>query len=63
MRAMISLSAVVVLGICLSGCVAYDVASTAADATGAVVGTAVDVTGDVVRAPFGHDAPAQKDSD
>jgi hypothetical protein len=54
MRAIISISAVVVLGIGLSGCVAYDVASTAVDATTSVVGGAVDVAGDVVTAPFGH---------
>jgi hypothetical protein len=54
MRAIISIPAVVVLGIGLSGCVAYDVASTAVDATTSVVGGAVDVAGDVVTAPFGH---------
>jgi len=54
MRAIISISAVIVLGISLSGCVAYEVASTAVDATTSVVGGAADVAGDVISAPFGH---------
>jgi hypothetical protein len=38
----------------ISGCVAYDVASTAVDATTTVVGGAADVAGTIVTAPFGH---------
>ena len=55
MRAIISVSAFVVLGFCLSGCAAYEVASTAVGATTSVVGGVVDVAGDVVSAPFGSD--------
>jgi hypothetical protein len=54
MRAIISISAVIALGISLSGCVAYEVASTAVDATTTVVGGAADVAGDIVTAPFDH---------
>jgi hypothetical protein len=53
MRAIISISAVMVSGISLSGCVAYEVASTAVDATTSVVSGVADVAGDVVTAPFG----------
>ncbi len=55
MRTVLTIPAVIALGLSLSGCVAYEVASTAVDATTTVVGTAVDVTGAVVSAPFGHD--------
>ena len=51
MRAAIA-SAIIVLGLGLSGCVAYDVASTAVDVTGSVAGTAADAAGDVISAPF-----------
>jgi hypothetical protein len=54
MRAIISISAVIVLGVSLSGCVAYEVASTAVDATTSIVGGAADVAGDVITTPFGH---------
>ena len=63
MRAIISISAVVVLGFSLSGCVAYEVASTAVDATTTVVGGAVDVAGAVVSAPFGHGSDKSDKSD
>jgi hypothetical protein len=53
-RAIIRISAVIVLGASLSGCVAYDVASTAVDASTTVVGGAANVAGDVITAPFGH---------
>jgi hypothetical protein len=56
MRAIITISAVLVLGMSLSGCVAYEVASTAVDATTTVVGGAADIAGDVITAPFGHDS-------
>jgi hypothetical protein len=52
MRAVI-VSAIIALGLSLSGCVVYDVASTAVDVTGSVVGAAADVAGAVVSAPFG----------
>jgi hypothetical protein len=61
MRAIISISAVIVLGVSLSGCVAYEVASTAVDATTTVVGGAADVAGDIVTAPFGHSADDKSD--
>jgi hypothetical protein len=54
MRAAIIASAVIAFGLSLSGCIAYDVASTAVSVTGTVVGTAADVAGAVVSAPFGH---------
>ena len=60
MRADIA-SVLIVLSFGLSGCVAYDVASTAVDITGSVIGTAADVTGDVISAPFGHSDKKLKD--
>ena len=63
MRTAIIASAVIAMGLGLSGCVAYDVASTAVSVTGTVVGTAADVAGDVVSAPFGHDDSDKKKSD
>ena len=64
MRTVTTIPAVIALGLSLSGCVAYEVASTAVDVTTTVVGTAVDVTGDVISAPFGHDdTDKKKDSD
>ncbi len=55
-------SAFIILGLGLSGCVAYDVASTAVDVTSSVVGTAADVAGDVISAPFGSsDSKKSKD--
>jgi hypothetical protein len=61
MRAIISISAVLVLGVSISGCVAYEVASTAVDVTTTVVGGAADVAGDVITAPFGHGSGKSKD--
>jgi hypothetical protein len=63
MRAIITIPAVVALGLSLSGCVAYEVASTAVDATTTVVGGAVDVAGAVVSAPFGHGSDKSDKSD
>ena len=60
MRTVTTIPAVIALGLSLSGCVAYEVASTAVDATTTVVGTAVEVTGDVISAPFGHDDSDKK---
>jgi hypothetical protein len=63
-RTVTTIPAVIALGLSLSGCVAYEVASTAVDVTasvaGTVVGTAVDVTGAVISAPFGHDDTDKK---
>ena len=56
-----ALVALIILGFGLSGCVAYDVASTAVDVTGSVIGTAADITGDVVSAPFGSGDKKSKD--
>ena len=47
----------------LTGCVAYDVASTAVSVTGTVVSTTADVAGAIVTAPFGHDSDSEKHSD
>lgn len=64
MRAAIIASAVIALGLSLSGCVAYDIASTAVSVTSTVVVTAADVAGAVVSAPFGHgDSDKKKKSD
>jgi hypothetical protein len=60
MRAAIA-SAIIVLGLGLSGCVAYDVASTAVDVTGSVAGTAADAAGDVISAPFSQGGKATSD--
>jgi hypothetical protein len=60
MRTAITIPTVIALGLSLTGCIAYEVASTAVDATTTVVGTAVDVTGAVVSAPFGHDDSDKK---
>ena len=48
MRILPVLSAALLAAFCLSGCVAYDVAGAAVDATATVAGTAVDATGAVV---------------
>ena len=40
------------LAFVLSGCIAYDAASTVVDAGTSVVSTTVDVAGDVVTSPF-----------
>jgi hypothetical protein len=61
MRALRIITAVVVLGISLPGCAAYEVASTAVDATTTVVGGAADIAGDVVTAPFGHGSDKSED--
>ena len=51
------------MGLGLSGCAVYEVASTAVDVTTAVVGTAVDVAGDIITAPFPSDDSDKKKSD
>jgi len=49
------------MAILLSGCIAYDAASTVVDAGATVVGTTVDVAGDIVTSPFdGDDTPKKK---
>jgi hypothetical protein len=63
MRAILILSAIATLGFGLCGCVAYDVASTAVDATTTVVGGAADVAGAVVTAPFGRGDSSDKPKD
>ena len=40
------------MAVLLSGCIAYDAASTVVDAGATVVGTTVDVAGDIVTLPF-----------
>ena len=52
MRAAVIAFAVIAAGFSLSGCAVYNVASTAVDVTTTVVGTAVDVAGDIITAPF-----------
>jgi len=44
----------------LSGCIVYTAASTVVDAGATVVGTTVDVAGDIVTAPFGSSDPKKK---
>ena len=63
MRAVIIASAFIALGFSLSGCIAYDVASTVVDVTGTVVGTTAHVAGAVVSAPFGHGDSDKKKSE
>jgi hypothetical protein len=53
MRPILALATVVGLSLGLSGCIAYDVASTTVGAATSVAGTAVDVTGDVVGGAAG----------
>lgn len=55
MRAPVTAAVFAAATLLLSGCLAYDVASTAVDAGTSVVGAA----GDVVTSPFDHD-DAQK---
>jgi hypothetical protein len=48
------------MAILLSGCIAYDAASTVVDAGATVVGTTVDVAGDIVTSPFDSSEPKKK---
>ena len=62
MRAPITFGVLAATTLLLSGCLAYDVASTAVDAGGAVVGAAgsvVGAAGDVVTSPFDKDEDAK----
>jgi len=70
MRVLQVASAALLLALSLSGCVAYDVASTAVSVTGTavgaagtVVGGAVDVASAIVTAPFGSDDSDKKSKD
>ncbi len=51
------------MAILLSGCIAYDAASTVVDAGATVVGTTVDVAGDIVTSPFDSAKPEKKPQD
>lgn len=53
MRVLLAAAAALGLVLGLSGCIAYDVASTTVGAATSVAGTAVDVTGDVVGGAAG----------
>jgi len=57
-RVPVMLAVFAVITMLLSGCIAYDVASTAVDAGATVVSTA----GDIVTSPFGGDDSAGKKS-
>jgi hypothetical protein len=48
------------MAILLSGCIAYDAASTVVDVGATVVSTTVHVAGDIVTAPFGSSEPKKK---
>jgi archaellin len=48
------------MAILLSGCIAYDAASTVVDAGATVVSTTVDVAGDIVTSPFDGDDSKKK---
>jgi archaellin len=50
------------MAILLSGCIAYDAASAVVDAGTTVVGTTVDVAGDIVTSPFDGDNSDKKKS-
>ena len=52
MRTAVITFVVIAAGVSLSGCAVYNVASTAVDVATTVVGTAADVAGDIVTAPF-----------
>jgi hypothetical protein len=52
MRAAVIVFAILAAGFSLSGCAVYEVASAAVDVTTTVVGTAADVAGDIITAPF-----------
>jgi hypothetical protein len=50
------------LAFVLSGCIAYDAAGAVVDAGASVVGTTVDVAGDVVTSPFDGDDSSKKNA-
>ncbi len=55
MRAILMLAAIATLGLGLSGCAVAEAGGAVIGAGASAVGTAVDVTGDIVTAPFGGD--------
>ena len=62
MRAMFTVSAIVMLGFGLSGCAVAEVGGAVIGAGASVVGTAVSVTGDVVSAGVGAVTGGDSDS-
>ncbi len=54
------LAAIFIAAFSLSGCAAYEVASTAVNVTTTAVGTTAHVVGYVVTAPFGSDDSDKK---
>lgn len=56
MRVLLTAAAFAMLGFALSGCAVAEVGGAVVGAGVGVVGTAADVTGDVVSAPFGGDS-------
>jgi len=52
MRAIVTVSALLLAGSALSGCAVYEVGSTVVDVGATVVKTTATVVGDVVTAPF-----------
>ena len=63
MRAVLAVAVLGVLGLCLSGCVAVDVASAGIGAATTVVSTTVDVTSTVVKGAAHTVAGSSDDSD
>lgn len=63
MRNAVIALAVIATGFSLAGCAVYTVASTAVDVTTAVVGTAADVAGDIITAPFPSSDSYKKSKD
>jgi hypothetical protein len=59
-RVPVTIAVFAAVTVLLSGCIAYDAASTVVDAGATVVGTTVDVAGDIVTSPFDGDAYDKK---
>ena len=59
-RVLVTAAVFAALVLPLSGCIAYDAASTVVGAGVTVVRTTVDVAGDIVTAPFGSSDPKKK---
>jgi hypothetical protein len=60
LRVPVTTAVFVAMTVLLSGCIAYDAASTVVDAGATVVGTTVDVAGDIVTSPFDSSEPKKK---
>lgn len=63
MRTPVTVAVFAAMAVLLSGCLAYDAASTVVDAGGAVVGagaSAVGTVGDVVTSPFDKDDSSKR---